>query len=712
MHTGPLAAPPALQMQAALAEAWHVDGRFAQALAGWEALTLAGVDRAEAALKAAISCFSARRQTQGFAWLDRAREAGAATEETLYVRAQACWQQGRVQEAIDLFQQAEQAAPQLGKASNALGVLYWQLARVERAARQFALALQRDPCDAEALVNAASLSLRQGHAPEKVQEHLARAAALQPQRAEAFVWYARLRRQQHAEDEAREALARARLRGLFRGPISQELPPVSPAESGCVQVSGTCSAERTRLTLRYTCPPGADPPGYLAVNRGYDQVTAGGCALAPVSAEEVGRHFGLPLAAMLVYYAVPADAWQGEAPVLEVVVVGRPLPPCVTLGAAEIELDGCSGWLPLPLPPLLLRWQLAVQFPPGLRLFPSTHQADLEAPGLIALCQPVVHAPEDPGVPAVIARQDSPLVRLAPLLVQRTRALWEARVGELRCACPAVIIVDQPTSLFCYTRSAYLRLPAGLARRLELAAQLCHEVGHLWWGLQVRFVPADAWLGEALAEYSLHLAEEAGWLTGYRKNALALLCTLQQGTLPADGLADLHRRAGKSAAYALRVKGGYLIAMLRTLMGESAFWGFLRCVYDQGCRQRFDAYHFFALASRWHGASLNWFVNQWVYTATQMAFAVEDCRLSRAGQLFALACTARCRGVATPAGPVTVAIRCEGGEERRSSVHLELGRAPIHVVVPTRPQRVILDPDLCWYAQQGEQTIAGGDVYL
>ena len=726
MHTGLVAhTPPVLQIQAALAEAWHVDGCFTEAIAGWEALAARDPGCAESLLKAAISCFSAHLYERGFAWLDRARRAGASAEETLYVHAQACWQQGQVKDAIELFRQAEHAAPQLGKASNALGVLYWQLGWAKRARHQFALALQRDPCDAEAPVNLASLSLRAKHTDgqeepghlctlQEARDLLARAAAFQPQRAEAFVWYARLLRHVHAEEEAREALTKARLRGCFRGPISHGSQNRDRADCGLVRVGGQFSPAQARLTLHYIYSHGAALPAYLAVNSGYELITVGGDAPVPVPGEEMWRRFALPPAANIVFYSILANAWRqtGMSASLEVVVVGRPVPPCVSLSKDEIELDGRSGWLPLPLPLLPLRWQIDIRFPPEFTTFVSSDEVEVEAPGLIALRHPRMLSPDTreraDGRITAISCKDSPLLRLAPLLMQRTIALWEEQVGAPRFAYPDVLIVNRPGSLFCYARKNYLRLPSGLARQLELSAQICHEAGHLWWGLDVRFVPADAWLGEALAEYSLHLAEEAGWLTGYRKNALALLRELYHGRLPAAGLAQLHTDPGKDAAYSLRVKGGYLIAMLRTLMGESAFWGFLRSLHEYGSEQQLDAYHFFALASRWHGASLNWFVNQWVYSETSMAFFIEGCQVTRFDHQFSLSFTARSRGTATPGGPVIVAIQCERGEEQRVSVHLNLGRAPVKVILPTRPERIALDPDLCWYAEQEEMTISGG----
>lgn len=728
MHTD-LVAPPTciLQMKAALAEAWHVDSCFAEAMTAWETLALARYDYARSALKAAISCFSAQHYEQGFHWLHLAEVNGASPEEILYVRAQCYWHQGHVEQAIKTFQRAEQAAPQLGKASNALGVLYTQLGWLDKARQQFTHALQRDPNDGDALVNLASFSLRQRSTKmlsevdlarnrQNIHDLLERAANLQPHRAEAFVWYARLLRRIHAAEEAQDALGKARLRGRLQGSISTNQQNARVEARGQVQVRGELTSAQVQLTLLYTYAHCEMLPEYLAVNKGYDLVETASSALVSVCEEEVRPLFALPgVTTNIVFYRIPTHAWQQSAAglCLEVAVAGKPLPPCVTLNDAEIELDGRAGWLPLPVPLQPLRWQIDVQIPRDLTFFLSSDEPEMEAVGLIALhtpkMVPLKTQGETIGQITGIAKEDSPLLRLAPLLAQRTLSLWEEQVGKPHRPCPDMIIVDQPGSSFCYARRKYIRLPSGLARQLECSAQICHEVGHLWWGLDVRFSPADAWLGEALAEYSLHLAENAGWLTGYRQNSLALLRSMHHGALPTQGLAEMHRSRGKQAAYSLRVKGGFIIAMLRSLMGENAFWNFLRTVHDLGPEQCFDAYHFFALASYWHGSSLNWFVNQWIYAATDMVFSVEESQLQQSNNSFCLSFNVRCRGTATPGKPVTVAIQSEGGKELRVSVNLNLGRAAVTVTLPTRPEKILVDPDLCWYAEQESMLVSRGN---
>ena len=727
MHTS-LAAPPTLtlQMKAALAEAWHVDGCFPEAMAGWEALALAKYDYAGSALKMAISCFSAKRYEQGLHWLHLAEANGASTEEILYVRAQYYWHQGQAKQAIETFQQADDAALQLGKASNALGVLYWQLGWLDKAHQQFIRALQRDPDDGDALVNLARFALHERSSEalaaadlaqhsREVCDLLERAASLQPHRAEAFVWYARLLRRINAEEEAQDALSKARLRSRFRGPIPRGQQHARTEVCGQVQVRGEFTTAHAHLTLCYTYTHGETLPTYLAVNKGYHQVEVINATPALVSEEEVKPLFELPSATNIVFYRIPTHAWQQSAGgvCLEVTVAGKPIPPCVTLNDAAIELDGRSAWLPLPVPLQPLRWHIDVQMPRDLTPFLSSDEPELEGIGLIALRTPKMvslDAQSEMVEPiTAIASVDSPLLHLAPLLAQRTLSLWEAQVGAPHRPCPEMIIVDQPDSLFCYTRRKYIRLPSGLARQFACSAQICHEVSHLWWGLDVRFTPADAWLGEALAEYSSHLAEDAGWLTGYRQNSLALLRSMHHGTLPTQGMAELHRSGGKHAAYSLRVKGGFIIAMLRTLMGENAFWSFLRAVHDLGSEQYFDAYHFFALASYWHGASLNWFVNQWIYAETSMAFSVEHSQLRQCDDGFCLSFNVRCLGTATPGRPVTVAIQSEGGQESRVPVNLNLGRAAVTATLSTRPEKIIVDPDLCWYAEQDSTIIPGGN---
>src|SRR5207245_6623020 len=133
---------------------------------------------------------------------------------------------------------------------------------------------------------------------------------------------------------------------------------------------------------------------------------------------------------------------------LRVTVAGRPVPPCVTLNDAEIELDGRSGWLPLPLPPLPLHWRIDIQLPRDLTLFPSANGPEVEGVGLIALRSPLKRSVARPGAGVErgstgVARAGWPLLRLASLLMWRTISVWEVEIGARHYAYVRLFAADR-----------------------------------------------------------------------------------------------------------------------------------------------------------------------------------------------------------------------------------------------------------------------------
>ena len=425
--------PDALQeAELAVAEALHVDGFFAEAARRWERAARSGDQRAEAALKAAISRISMGHVREGRRWLRQAGQWGADGEEVGYVEAQLHWHRGEIERAIAAFEALTRRYVRKSQAPNALGVLWWQRRDKERARAWFRSALERNPDNAEALANLVSIDLGNGAPPDDAEELLARSALLRPWRPEAYVLHSRLLRHTAGEDAGRVSLVKAQLR-------------------------------RRNLTQ-----PAA----------------------------------GIPIA--------------------------------------------------------------------------------------------------------------------------REEAIDESEPG--------------------------------------------------W----------DEWLAESLAEYALHVEEDAGRRSGYRAGIIA--------TLP-DPQAPGHR------------KGGFVLSMLRQIMGEAPFDRLLKRTSELSRTHWLDAYTFSALASWIHGQSLFWFFNQWLGAGAGMEFVLDPQAVERRGDGYRLGLSVRGDGIATPGAAVEVEVRTEGGGCERFPVALELGTCSLSVTLPSRPVRVIIDPELRWYAPRTEGRI-------
>lgn len=707
----PAARTPAAT-RAAVAEALHVGGRFAEAARAWAELAGSGHDVASSALKAAMSYLAAGDERTGQAWLERAGAAGAEVADVRYVTAQHALSLGRAAEAEAALREAcreRGGGPEL----TALGVQRWRGGARAEARRLFSEALARDPGDPLARIDLVSADLQEGGAVDRAAAvaMLAEAAAAAPHRAEPFVLYSRLG---VGRRERAEALARARLRTRqltsYRpataadGPLGDAHVSVRRATTGPHPLpersDGSASATELCVTARFSCD--ADPPGGLPatvlVNGGYRAVTVGGRAAVPGVPGRAGApgHPGAPA----VRYGIPAGAWRYDAgrAVLEVRVEGTPRPPFARVAEGWLELGEGSAWVPVPGPGWRWRFTPDVEVGEGTTTACSRPGAGDEGFTLVALT-----GAERVGAPPVTAlgRVARPLLRRAADVAARAGARWQEVLGR-PVPEATVVVVDRPDSTFCYHRPGLTRVTSAVAADEAQHALLYHEVGHHWWGGAVDVAPEDRWLAEALAEYTLHLAEQTGDLRGYRVSTLAALRRLGGGRLPAAGLAALARTGGTEAAYVLRAKGAFVVGMLRALVGETAFRATLRACADGG--HPLDAYTFFALASAHHGHAVDWFANQWVHAEAAMRLHVADAVVRRRRGAYHVSFVARCDGYAVPGSGVEFLVRGEGASAL-ASANLDLAPATVSVRLPTRPRSITVDPALRWYADVPERVV-------
>jgi Flp pilus assembly protein TadD len=688
-------------LQAAVAEELHVNGHYAESARLWVGLAGAGFQEQTSALRAAIAFYSAGDEASGDVWFRRARSAGTAPAELLYVEAQRAWAAGDLAGARVRFTRADALAPRASShATNSLGALFWKLGYTRSARRCFRRALARDARDGLAATNLGRLALAQGRDTDAARL-FAEAAAWTPHRAEAFVLYSRLLRRSGDAAGAREALVKARLRSAPPSEPARVVPAlVTPR--GHVRVRASVRRSGLAISARFELAPHApQPPRWLGLNHGYAEISLagrrGGSRL-PLT-ERAGEASG-----HLRVVETPEDAWLGRfggVRVLGVELAGLPIPPCVRLEEDWFELAGESGWLPLPLPAGPWTWELEVDLPTRFEGFYSTRETSSTGVGLIALRTPQrVEGDVGPGRGrlAVWGREDKSVLESAHAEVRSALSLWSDLVGPCR-SWPSVLILNRPRSTFCYARPGFVRLASGVLSKSGQTAVIHHEMGHCWWGLGARFESGSAWLAEALAEFSLHLAEDRGLLPGQRQATLDALRALGGDALPSMSLAGLARKPGPEAAFVLRAKGGFLVSMLRQVIGSSTLRRTLRAVLEAGRERELDLNAFFAIAAWFHGATLTWFVNQWVRADAAMAFSVDDIKVRRRrDSLYEVGFRAASHGVATPGVPVEVSLALQSGIEQRVRVGLETGRAQVAVTTSTRPLALTIDPDSRWYA--------------
>ena len=236
-----------------------------------------------------------------------------------------------------------------------------------------------------------------------------------------------------------------------------------------------------------------------------------------------------------------------------------------------------------------------------------------------------------------------------------------------------------------------------------------HEIAHQWWGNVVTVKsPSDGWLMEALATYSALLLLESSRGVEARDEMLAayrerLLERNEDGdTMESAGamvLGDRLRSSKFPRARRLIIyeKGAWVVHMLRGIMGDPAFFDFLRAL-----RERFEYKTLTTDDFRRHAVGfvpenypdprLDTFFDQWVYDTGIPKLSV-DYRVSGKGPRFTL--HARLVQTNVPESfsvAVPVEIHTTPGRSLTKYIKTEGEITEFQVVLRNRPSRVVVDP--------------------
>ncbi|ONI81295.1 hypothetical protein ALI144C_22505 [Actinosynnema sp. ALI-1.44] len=686
---------------AALAEAWHVDGLYRQAAMLWQSLPADALPAGTVELKVASALLSLGEIGDGATWLNRACREGAPDDEIDYMMGRVLAEQGAIAAGLARLGRVGRTGPGRSRALNAEGVVLWRAGRKGEAIERFHQAARIDPVDGDALVNLVSAGAEAD--PVRAWALLGEAIRRAPHKHEPFVILSRVLSRSGNPSLATDMLSRARLRRqcLASVPGWEDVLRTPPA--GRAVVRGTVSPGTVDLAVRLKFPSGYRQQA-IAVNAGYDIRMDGEIAS---TAEFDPRGSGVFVVAPAVLVNLPDTAGGDDE--VRIRLRGVPLPPAVHLSPTEMELDGISGWLPLPVPPVPLRWDVRLDAPPGYVLRVGTTE---DRPGTVGVLatrgtdRATLTGGRTPSRVTVVSSREDLLFGAAARWASRAAECW----SELLCPLPIppIVVVDRPRSRYAYARQNYLRIASGLARDAVQIRQIAHEVGHLWWGVKARFTPENHWLGEALAEYTHHLLEDRGEHRGYRARALAALRDVDGGVSARHGMDRLAGRTDTVAMFALRVKGGFVMGMLRQLLGETAFGELLRAAFEYGSRHELDTYTFFALASWFHGSSVRWFVNQWVHADGVLEPAVGDVATRRSRRGIETTVETTLRGTHTCGVPVVVEIEDATGTTVRHDVDVDAGVGWLTVRLDAEPVRVTVDPDSRLFAMSPVDGPTGG----
>ena len=191
MISAPIEQPSLQELQASLAEAWHVEGAYCDSAQAWQQLADLDDYKCEATLKTALAYFSLGIESRGIEWLDRALNEGVP----MYRNDQSTSQE----QYFASIEHADKDSKAKARAYNGLGVLHWKTGMYTTAREYFDHALVYNPEDPCALINYIGMSLDYDKDIDEIKLAIDQAILSAPHRYEPFVIWSRVLRKLNAD---------------------------------------------------------------------------------------------------------------------------------------------------------------------------------------------------------------------------------------------------------------------------------------------------------------------------------------------------------------------------------------------------------------------------------------------------------------------------------------------------------------------------------
>ncbi|MBL8206583.1 MAG: tetratricopeptide repeat protein [Blastocatellia bacterium] len=223
---------------------------------------------------------------------------------------------------------------------------------------------------------------------------------------------------------------------------------------------------------------------------------------------------------------------------------------------------------------------------------------------------------------------------------------------------------------------------------------LARETAYQWWGQTVGIKSFDdAWLMQGLAQFSglLYLKDNSNESTFQQ----AMQAELEKGLAfeqsasirNAPKQLDDQSSAFRSVVY---YKGAVVFNMLRQLMGEQNFDGFIKNYYAQNAGKNLSIDDFETVASKAAGRNLRSFFGQWVDSTGVPEFRA-DWRMLRLKDGFRVPGTVK-QEIEAFEMPIEVVLKTEAGAEKQELV-MKGTSADFDIITKSKPLDIIIDPD-------------------
>jgi aminopeptidase N len=230
---------------------------------------------------------------------------------------------------------------------------------------------------------------------------------------------------------------------------------------------------------------------------------------------------------------------------------------------------------------------------------------------------------------------------------------------------------------------------------------IAHELGHHWWGdLVTMRTWNDIWLNEGFATYCEVLFFERfsnldpGELMARSYDDGEVFGRLG-GTVNAENLSNPFDDRG-----AIYTKGGWVLHMLRHMMGDGKFFDTLKDYRERFSFGNASTKDFQQVCEDHYGEPLDWFFQQWVYAPGRPNYktTTKITKSGAAGDYLVALTIKQKQSHAIPGRdksvyimPLDVTIHFTDGSQVTQVVRNDARKQKFNIVVPKQPEEVIVD---------------------